>query len=197
MNIEDIVKGLVEEAFDKSRNDVLLFAALFKIKGFSIGFPNAWQDINEHWDVRVAKVLKDNFVYLKRIDVKGTKESHINKGCVLLEVRNVRGNNGWLYGRSHGIAFEREEDFIYIETEDLINLFNEKVDNWDGEKRDVKNWDNVITYKVDDPRLVYYRTINRKPSGRDDIFAYFPLSDINPLIKTIIPKDPTKEIIKL
>lgn len=55
----------------------------------------------EHWDIMVYK----NNIY-ERIDVKDIKES-VKDNKIWIELRNVRGENGWLYAPNlDSIAFE-------------------------------------------------------------------------------------------
>lgn len=58
------------------------------------------------------------------IDVKARKKpsrssSSFDDRWLWIELRNVAGNHGWLYGDAHGIAFERSHDFLIVNRESL------------------------------------------------------------------------------
>jgi len=65
----------------------------------------------------------DFFINGKGVDVKGNK--HLNS--IWLEIRNVKGNNGWLYGKSDYIAIEVVElnAFCIFETKLLAEFTNQ------------------------------------------------------------------------
>lgn len=65
----------------------------------------------------------DFFVNNKGVDVKGNK--HLSS--IWLEIKNVRGNNGWLYGKSDYIAIEVVElsAFCIFETKLLAEFTNQ------------------------------------------------------------------------
>ena len=58
------------------------------------------------------------------VDVKG-KKKHNRKGqyttdiWIWLEMRNVQGKPGWIFGDAHFIAFERNGDFVVVKRESL------------------------------------------------------------------------------
>lgn len=46
-----------------------------------------------------------------------------------MELKNVRGNPGWLFGKADYIAFEGEKDWIVCRRTDIIKLIDSKVTN--------------------------------------------------------------------
>lgn len=46
-----------------------------------------------------------------------------------VELKNVRGNPGWLFGKADYIAFEGEKDWIVCRRTDIIKLIDSKVTN--------------------------------------------------------------------
>jgi hypothetical protein len=44
-----------------------------------------------------------------------------------VEIQNVKGKEGWLYGRAHYIAFELNDKWIVCKRTDILKLINEKV----------------------------------------------------------------------
>jgi len=79
------------------------------------------QCIEASKDENIHKKI-DFFVSGKGIDVKGNK--HLD--CIWLEIFNVRGNRGWLFGDSDYIAIEIIElnSFCVFPTKDLAEYTN-------------------------------------------------------------------------
>lgn len=97
------------------------FASLFSPD--VITYPTREQDMFEHWDICVDG---------KKIDVKGRKkinrfDNNPQDEYHFLEIKNVRGNVGWCYGKSDVIAFQVSGGWIMVETEKLRKLITEKV----------------------------------------------------------------------
>jgi hypothetical protein len=68
------------------------------------------QDKMEHWDFKV------NF----KVDVKGLKkfrrsDKHPNENIHWIEIKNVFGHHGWLYGDADLFAFETNKYWIVVE----------------------------------------------------------------------------------
>jgi hypothetical protein len=82
------------------------FAKLFK----NVDFSSTSQDIKEHWDLAV------NF----KIDVKGLKKRLRSADCVdetihWIEIKNVNGDKGWLYGEADYFAFELHDYWVIVD----------------------------------------------------------------------------------
>jgi|TARA_R110002020_G_scaffold193468_20_gene393900 hypothetical protein len=72
------------------------------------------QDIHEHWDVQV------NF----KVDVKGMKkrnrrDDEPDENIHWLEIKNVLGREGWLYGDADYFAFETKKYWIVVQKDRL------------------------------------------------------------------------------
>lgn len=82
-----------------------------------------YQDINEHWDIKI------NY----KIDVKGLKkinrnDSDVNENIHFLEILNVQGKLGWLYGSEVDyFAFELKKYWIVVEKMALQKFVTENV----------------------------------------------------------------------
>jgi hypothetical protein len=59
-----------------------------------------------------------------KVDVKSMKDPN----TVWIEFKNVRGDDGWLYGEATHFAFERHSCFLVVEKSNLISLVDSKVD---------------------------------------------------------------------
>lgn len=84
-------------------------------------FSTRTEDINEHWDVKLdvkfdVKALKK----IKRSDIYPDENIH------WVELRNVNGDKGWLYGDADYFVFETDEYWILVEKELLQNFISEK-----------------------------------------------------------------------
>jgi hypothetical protein len=82
-------------------------------------FATREQDMHEHWDVMDVMALKYDVKGMKkyrRSDDKPTDRLH------WIELRNVNGKNGWLYGDADVIAFETRKWWLLVEREDLVQF---------------------------------------------------------------------------
>jgi len=140
---------LVEQAFAQRHLSDILWA-------------NSEQDKYEHWDVEGAlngKTLK--------FDIKGLKktnrwDSSTQDECAWVEGTNVRGDPGWLKGSANYIVFERNDCWLTVNREELLNFVQEKLK---------KN--SYATGKK--PYHVYQR------EGRKDKITLVPFKDIEEL----------------
>jgi len=76
--------------------------------------PTKDQDIHDHWDVQV------NF----KVDVKGMKkksrrDSEPDENIHWIEIKNVMGSEGWLYGEADYFAFETKKYWIMVKKDRL------------------------------------------------------------------------------
>lgn len=182
-SIDVVISDMQSQMYDKSKLDELLYAAIMKLKGYEIKFATKKQDQEEHWDVEIEKPTGEKY----KVEVKGYKDSLRIHNYVLLELRNVIGGTGWLYGLSDGLAHRAAEDFIYFRTEGLRDLVKEKIKNWNSVKQDVINLDLVNSFKIDNPFFHEYEINSRNYltyNGRKrlDLFVYVPFRDVKPLI---------------
>ena len=105
---------LVEQAFAQRHLSDILWA-------------NSEQDKYEHWDVEGAL----NGETLK-FDIKGMKkmnrwDSKTQDECAWVEGTNVRGDPGWLKGSANYIVFERNDCWLTVNREELLNFVQEKL----------------------------------------------------------------------
>lgn len=99
------------------------------------------------------------------IDVKARKKtsrssSEFSDDLVWIELKNVQGNSGWLYGTSDFIAFEREDDFVIVPRKNLTILCDRLI------SKDV----------VEKSTEALYKLYTRK--GRKDLLSIIKMSDI-------------------
>lgn len=113
------------------------------------------EDIFEHWDIEV--IIDDKSV---KVDVKALKnedryDPYPNENFHWVEIQNVNGDIGWLYGKSDLIAFETNDYFILVGTLKLRKFLEEKL----GYKKE--NISELETVSIRDP-YVFYRRKDRK-----------------------------------
>lgn len=86
-----------------------------------IGFSSKEEDMHEHWDVSL----------MMRFDVKAMKkvnrsDDKANENIHYVEIKNVQGHPGWLYGEADFFAFETEEYFVLVHKEKLQSFIKDK-----------------------------------------------------------------------
>lgn len=129
---------------------------------------SAEEDIKEHWDFKDP--IKNFTVDVK--DMKSeTRGKEKNEDLIVCELRNVRGNPGWMLGKADYIAFRRKDGFHMVRRIDLLKRIKEKTD-WN-------NWGKKIEGKYE-----RYKQIRRE--GRSDSFICMEYSDIRDLVRIII-----------
>jgi hypothetical protein len=79
------------------------------------------EDINEHWDIKLSL----------RFDVKAIKkvnrfDDKPNENIHWVELRNVNGDRGWLYGDAEYFVFEVDDYWILVEKISLQDLIANK-----------------------------------------------------------------------
>lgn len=76
------------------------------------------EDIVKHIDCRIESPEGKKL----SVDVKGLKRE-ISTGRVLVELQNVKGNRGWLFGHADIIAFQvNDNDFLFVPRNALFQL---------------------------------------------------------------------------
>ena len=129
--------------------------------GWKVSESSQTENIEEHWDFLIEKGE-----HQYRVEVKGRKR--INRkdedgqnDFVWVELQNVRGKVGWLFGKADLIAFEKQGSFLFVKRLDLLALVNKKVN---------------LVAKVRDPKDALYKIYRR--DGRKDKLTLLPFSDI-------------------
>jgi len=149
---------MVESKFKRNIAE-LEFAKLFQNKRFS----SKKEDIEEHFDLEIKT----------RVDVKGLKkinrhDQQVNECYHYVEIKNVHGKAGWLYGNADYFAFELEEYWIIVEKQELQNFIKRKV---------IKEFTKTKTL---------YKLYNRK--NRKDVITLVKSIDLIYISKKLIKK---------
>lgn len=116
----------------------------------------------DHIDVFLENPKAEKYA----IDVKARKkinrkDSDCTDDLLWVEFKNVAGKDGWLKGKANYIAFERENDFVIVQRESLLNLCH-----------------SLINFKkvVDKSQDALYSIYRRK--NRQDEISIIKFSDI-------------------
>lgn len=104
-----------------------LFSSISNAKGFKCIEASREENIHKHIDFYLEGKDKTVSVDVKSRKKTNRKDSKFNDEWVWVELKNVRGSKGWLYGSADFICFERESDFVLIPRKSLINIVNESV----------------------------------------------------------------------
>lgn len=124
-----------------------------------------------HIDFILTNEKNQSFLFdiKARKKVSRTSDSY-SDDLVWVEFKNVAGNQGWLYGASDYIVFERENDFVIVPRRNLVSLCERIVSN-------------VI---VDKSKDCLYKKYSRK--DRKDEISLIKMNDILKNIKVSIWK---------
>ena len=85
-------------------------------------FASSAEDQLEHWDVK----------FETKIDVKGLKkikrsDSEVNENIHWLEIKNVQGKPGWVYGEAEFFVFELQKYWVVVSKQDLQDFIAENI----------------------------------------------------------------------
>lgn len=123
-----------------------------------VNFSTKEQDIHEHWDVSITM----------QIDVKAIKKN--NENIHYVELKNVLGNPGWLYGEAHYFVFETEDYWIMVDKIRLQHFIKEKCA--------AKEWSQIPSF---------YKLTQRRE--RQDIITLVKTMDLIFICDKMIKKD--------
>jgi hypothetical protein len=138
-----------------------LFIVLAVRLGWKVSASSSDENIHAHWDYLIEK---DEAAF--KVEVKSKKRIQRNEDksqndFIWVEIRNVRGETGWLFGQADLIAFEKEKTFLIVKKPDLLKTVNKKVD---------------LVAKVKNPKDAIYKIYKRE--GRKDKLTLLPMNDI-------------------
>lgn len=145
------------------------FEAMAQKRGIKIEKASLKQQYSHIDFIIKNKNNKNIFIDVKSCKKRTRSSSETSEDVVWIELKNVAGNNGWLYGSADYIAFERDSDFVIAPVKPL-QLLCERIIN--------KN------KKVEKPNEAMYSIYNRK--GRKDEISLIKMQDIIDNMKTYI-----------
>ena len=134
-----------QHCIEEGNNTEDHFKNVMEQKGYIVEKTTAYDDMQRHIDF---------YVNDQSVDVKGNR--HLE--CIWLELKNVRGKDGWLNGSATYIVMDIKElgQFIFFLREDLLNYclkINETTySKWDFNKIYTRygRKDQIIKVRYDD-----------------------------------------------
>ena len=88
--------------------------------GYRYRVANRKENVVDHFDFVIQGGSK--------VDVKAMKSARrggpVDPNIVYVELKNVSGGNGWLYGKADYIAFEQPTGFLFIDRRELASFVN-------------------------------------------------------------------------
>jgi hypothetical protein len=139
------------------------FAAVIKQLG-EVAPSTTEQDINEHWDVKLD--IKFDVKAVKKVN---RSDGETDETIHWVELINVRGNRGWLYGEADYFAFELDDYWVIVNKQILQTFIAKKC---------------AKKEKSDTPAL--YKIYNRK--DRLDAITLVKTIDLMYLAEQVIEK---------
>tara|TARA_R110000822_G_scaffold110654_5_gene240941 strand:- start:1961 stop:2518 length:558 start_codon:yes stop_codon:yes gene_type:complete len=98
-----------------------LFIDTVKGEGWTVRKSTKEQDMFQHIDYIISR---DGFTLT--VDVKGAKRFS-DQGLFIVELVNVIGNRGWLFGKANIIAFQVGNEFLFVDRNKLYSIVKEKM----------------------------------------------------------------------
>lgn len=86
-----------------------------------ISFASSDEDIYQHWDVKID--IKIDVKAMKKIN---REDSESNENIHYVEIKNVHGNKGWLYGDADYFAFEMKDYYVMVSKIKLQEMIADK-----------------------------------------------------------------------
>ena len=63
-----------------------------------------------------------------KISLKPLKKNQVKTKWLWVEIKNSKGEPGWLYGDSDFVVFELTDKYLFVSRKNLLNLIHESVD---------------------------------------------------------------------
>jgi len=145
-------------------------AILLRQAGFPVKRTTESEDIKDHIDLIILCNLDEiDHIYRIGVDVKGNKIYHDEgEDYRFVELKNVKGELGSLYGKSHFIAFQEPDGFLFVNRSQLAKFISDNVDT---------SIINTSFYPVHLNYLKQYRS-HTNTQNRKDILTLIKLSDL-------------------
>lgn len=117
-------------AFEKGQEAEELFMKTARDLGWEVSKVPDYTDMVEHIDCVITWGDPMNPAYPAAsygVDVKARNTAEDGEET-WIEIRNVNGEGGWLYGKADMIAFDQGDRFLLVERDKLQKFVEEKVD---------------------------------------------------------------------
>ena len=127
-------------------------------------------DMFNHIDLFYTKENETYSFDVKSMKKSNRKDSKVDDQIHWIELQNVRGNPGWIYGKADFIAFELMNSWLIVNREKIIDWIDKKVTN-----KTISKSKDFYTY--------YQRW------GRQDIVVKVKTSDLREIANFILTKN--------
>ena len=154
---------------ENGRKTEALFEASVRAAGWNVLPAPAHQDYEQHIDCTIewvgspslhgGDIIDDGAAFT--VDVKSDSKSAL----VWVEIRNIHGDGGWLYGKADLIAFARDNGFLIVDRDKLRVWIEENVEK------------TYVTRKSDALMKVYTRDGRKDMITRVQNYHLIALSD--------------------
>lgn len=145
---------------------------LVKAIGLSVRNVDSKTDIHDHIDFKIVDPKNPNKEY--GVDVKNNKIYTTNDGekYRFVEIINVNGSTGSLYGKADYIAFKEDDGYIFVCRWQLAHYVKDNL-----------NTSKILTsfYPIENLYFHQYRS-HSKTQNRKDIITLIKLSDLRKFI---------------
>lgn len=164
----------MNNTYDHSRGrqveNVFLQALLKTYPDYRVIKSSREADMHDHYDFIMTTAKGNTFTLeVKSLKRNNRSDDNFDSEIIWAELKNVRGDKGWLLGSADFIVFELDDKFVFVRRKDLL-AYVLKVTKG-KEVRSSKN---------------FYEIYQRY--GREDEVVKLPFKDIAPMIKTYITK---------
>jgi len=142
-------------------------------KGYEVKEASQDDNMFKHIDLILTKEGETFTVDIKARRTGTDKSKGFDDLWTVVEFKNTMGDAGWLYSKSDYIVFEREKDFVFADTKELINMCEDIVDT---------------TNRVSSFRDANYKVWGRSYQGKKDLISRIEMCKITDLKNTFIWK---------
>lgn len=167
----------VKENARKYKLQEIEYAALAGQFG-DVSFSTVDQDINEHWDVKLVNKGKTILTDVKAMKKRNRYDNNVDDSIHYVELYNVSGKKGWLYGKADCFAFETLDSYVVVDKQPLQDFIADRCK------------DKIY---CEEPEL--YKLYRRKE--RKDMMVMVETSELIKIAKRIIPKSDINETLML
>jgi hypothetical protein len=150
-----------KDSLELGQNAESRFAGLAIKHGWTISPASGRDNINEHYDYLMRKDGRAFKVEVKSLKRVNRRDVRTQDQYVWIELRNVRGESGWLYGSADLIAFEMTQAFRIVGRTELVDLVEKLVD---------------FKARVGSSKEALYKLYSRK--GRPDLLTIIKSEDL-------------------
>lgn len=135
--------------YEQGKGVEIHFSGLAEKEGFSVEECSKEENMFQHIDFRITNEYGTVSLDVKSRKKRSRSDDSYDDEWVWLEFKNVNGDDGWMYGKSDYIVFEREVDFILVPRIKLLNWSLEAMrkHNPTGEKAKSTNSAKYKLYK--------------------------------------------------